>query len=120
MSQNAVMGFEKRTSERIFVEQEIRVERGEEAHEGLTSNISLGGAQLRVELSPPVEIGERIRVSFRVPQLPEPLEAQAEVRWRSEIDGSLIGIQFLTGFRAKQTWALNRYLDELKAKQTES
>lgn len=106
---------EKRTSERIFVEQEIRVRRGEEEFVGSTANLSLGGAQLRVDLSPSAKIGERIHVSFRVPQLADPLEAQAEVRWRSEIDGAMIGIQFTTGFRARQTWALGRYLEELKA-----
>jgi hypothetical protein len=112
------MGFaEKRTHERIFVEQEIHVARGDEEAIGLTTNLSLGGAQVRVELSPPAKLGERLRVAFRVPALPEPLEAQAEVRWRSELEPSLLGIQFVTGFRAKQTWALGQYLEGLKAQQ---
>ena len=121
MSHNPATGLaEKRTFERIFVEQEIVVRRGEEEVAGVTSNLSLGGAQVRVELSPPAQIGEHIRVSFRVPLLPDPVEAQAQVRWRSEIDNAMLGIQFTTGFRAKQTWALGRYLDELKAAQAES
>jgi c-di-GMP-binding flagellar brake protein YcgR len=114
------MGFaEKRTHERISVEQEIRIVRGEEEVVGVTMNLSLGGAQVRAELSPPAKIGDRLRVSFDVPALSEPLEAQAEVRWRNEIDSSMLGVQFTTGFRAKQTWALGRYLEGLKAQRAE-
>jgi c-di-GMP-binding flagellar brake protein YcgR len=110
---------EKRTHERIFVEQEIRIFRGDEEFAGITANLSLGGLQVRVGLSPPAKLGERLRVSFRVPELPDPIEAQVQVRWRSEIDPSMLGLQFVTGFRAKQTWALGRYLEGLKAQQAE-
>lgn len=112
------MGFaEKRTSERIAVEQEIRVFRGDDETIGTTANLSLGGAQLRIALSPPPRLGERLGISFRVPLLDGPLQAQAEVRWRSEIDTSMIGIQFVTGFRARETWALSRHLEAMKARQ---
>lgn len=107
--------IEQRKWERIAVEQDIRVRRGEQEHTGRTSNLSLGGVGLHVELSPPPKIGERMRVMFDVPSLGKPLEAEAEVRWCSTADATWIGLQFVTGFRARETWALGRYLEGLKA-----
>ena len=86
-----------------------------EEYLGQTRNLSLGGVSLWVALDPPPRIGERLQVSFRIPTLEGPIEVQAEVRWRNDLDHAHIGLQFVTGLRAKQTWALGRYFETLAA-----
>jgi c-di-GMP-binding flagellar brake protein YcgR len=106
-----VDGADKRRTQRFEIQHEVTVTRGETEVLGLTQNISLGGIRLRVDLDPPPRIGDRISVSLRIPQLEKPLRADAEVRWRDNQDKATIGIQFLTGFRAKETWALGQFLE---------
>jgi hypothetical protein len=106
-----VDGADKRRTERFDIQHEVSVIRGDTEVLGVTQNISLGGIKLRVELDPPPRIGDRLAVTLRIPQLDRPLRADAEVRWRDNHDKATIGIQFLTGFRAKETWALGQFLE---------
>jgi c-di-GMP-binding flagellar brake protein YcgR len=107
----SVTGIEKRRTKRFEIAQEVSVARNEREFVGLTQNVSLGGMRLRVELDPPVRIGDRLSVAITIPQLPQPLRAEAEVRWQNKADKATIGVQFLTGFRAKETWALGQFLE---------
>lgn len=105
------MAFEdKRRTKRFDVEIAFAVRRGDQTYAGTTRNISLGGALVEVALDPPAKLGDRVDTSFSIPGLDGPIEAQAEVRWLS---GSGLGLQFVTGLRAKQTWALGRFLESL-------
>ncbi len=108
------MGFlDKRQTARYLVEQPVDIVRDGTASRGTTINMSLGGLCLRADLSPPARVGDRVRLRFRVPTLEEPIEVDATVRWRNEVDTATIGVQFSTGLRAKQTFALGRYLTSL-------
>lgn len=108
------MGFtEKRQTARYVVEQPVEIVRDGATVKGTSINMSLGGLCMRAELSPPVRVGDRVRLSFRVPSLEQPIEVDATVRWRNEVDIAMIGVQFSTGLRAKQTFALGRYLESL-------
>lgn len=105
---------DKRASTRFEVEVEMHVvAEGREAT-GRTLNLSLGGTLVLVPATPPLCVGERVRVSFRVPELAAPVTATADVRWVGDLDETLVGLQFATGFRAKETWALGRFLDKQK------
>lgn len=106
---------EKRRSDRYPVSQPAAIRRAEGEAEAIASmsNLSLGGARLRLEVEPALTVGEAVVVSFSIPTLPTPLVAKARVRWRSEVDRHSVGVQFVTGFRARETWALGRYLDTL-------
>lgn len=105
------MAFEdKRRTKRFDVQLAVRVRRGDEDATGVTQNLSLGGMLASVGFEPALKLGERVQVSFSVPQLAEPVEAEAEVRW---IAGAVTGLQFATGLRAKQTWALGKFLESL-------
>jgi hypothetical protein len=106
-----VDGSDKRRTQRYDIEQEVSVLRDGVEIVGATHNVSLGGIKLRVELDPPPRIGDRFSISLRIPKLDHPLRADAEVRWRDNGDKALIGVQFLTGFRAKETWALGQFLE---------
>ncbi len=108
------MAFEdKRRSQRFDVQLELRVVRGDDEVTGMTQNLSRGGMLASVPLDPAPAMGERMRVSFAVPELQEAIEVEAEVRW---ISGGAIGLQFTTGLRAKQTWALGRFLETLASR----
>lgn len=101
-----------RVHERFVIERPIQVARGDSQGDGMTEDLSLGGAKIRVPIEPPLQVGERVRVSFTLPDHNAPIQAEAQVRWVSDVDRSYAGVQFLTGFRAKETWALNRFLDQ--------
>ncbi len=108
---NTNMGFEdKRRSQRYDVQLALRVTRGEDTVVGMTRNVSLGGLMAEVPLDPAPSLGERLQLSFSIPQLDGPIEVEAEVRW---MGASGLGLQFMTGLRAKQTWALGRFLESL-------
>lgn len=76
----------------------------------MTQNLSLGGMLASIDFEPALALGQSVHVSFSVPQLAEPIEVEAEVRWTA---GAVIGLQFSTGLRAKQTWALGKFLESL-------
>lgn len=104
---------DNRASARYQVEIDMHVVAadGREAT-GRTLNLSLGGTLVLVPVTPPLRVGERVEVSFRVPELATPLTASADVRWVGDLDEALVGLQFATGFRAKETWALGRFLEK--------
>jgi hypothetical protein len=107
----SVDGSDKRRTKRFEIQHEVSVVRGDVQVVGITQNISLGGIRLRVELDPPAKIGDRLSVLLKIPKLEQPLRADAEVRWRDNADRATIGVQFLTGLRAKETWALGQFLE---------
>ena len=76
----------------------------------MTQNLSLGGMLASVGFEPPLQLSDRVLVSFSVPQLKESIEVEAEVRWTAR---GVIGLQFSAGLRAKQTWALGKFLEAL-------
>jgi len=105
------MAFEdKRRTKRFDVQLALKVQRGDEALVGMTRNLSLGGMLASVAVEPGWQMGERVEVSFSLPQLSEAIEVEAEVRWTAP---DAVGLQFVTGLRAKQTWALGKFLESL-------
>jgi hypothetical protein len=63
---------------------------------------------MRIELEGPSEVGEGMKVRFRLRGLVDAIEADAVVRWQDRLDPRVCGIQFTTGLRAKEVWAINR------------
>jgi len=105
------MAFEdKRRTKRFDVQLALRVQRGDEEVIGMTQNLSLGGMLASAEFEPALQLGDKVQVSFAVPQLADPILVEAEVRWAAPTG---IGLQFSAGLRAKQTWALGKFLDSL-------
>ncbi|MCA9652771.1 MAG: PilZ domain-containing protein [Myxococcales bacterium] len=105
---------EKRASTRYEVELEMEVVAGDQSVTAQAVNLSLGGALVRIPTERPLRVGARIGVSFRLPDLDKPLVAKADVRWVDDGDPEVVGFQFVTGFRAKETWALGRFLERHK------
>lgn len=72
-------------------------------------NLSLGGALLTAGTK--YAMGQRVKISFSVPTMDEPIEVGATVRWS---DDKATGIQF-DGLRARDVWALNKFFEQLPA-----
>jgi PilZ domain-containing protein len=103
---------EQRSSERVATSLPIRIERGEAIVDATTSNLSLGGVLVSAGMSPPPAMGETFAVALALPTLAEPLRAKAQVRWIGS--AGEYGLQFLTGFRARETYALGQWLDRIR------
>jgi|SRR5690606_7036737 len=105
---------EQRQSDRYAVTRDILVRHGGREWMGTITNLSLGGARLRLPEPNVLAMGDRIQVAFSIPTHADKLTATALVRWRVDRGVPLFGIQFITGFRARETWALGRYLEQLR------
>jgi Tfp pilus assembly protein PilZ len=71
--------------------------------------MSVGG--MFVETEAPLLFDETISLKFALPDLKEPIEVEAQVRWveRRAWERNGAGLQFV-GLRAKYMWALNKFL----------
>ncbi|MBL4688968.1 MAG: PilZ domain-containing protein [Nannocystaceae bacterium] len=105
---------ELRTTPRFEVDIAAAVTVDAVAYVGRICNLSRGGALIRVPGGAGLGVGGKVEVSFSLPELDAPLSARAEVRWVSQGDQDIVGVQFVTGFRAKETWALGRMFDRLR------
>lgn len=103
---------EKRASTRYQVEIDMQVVFEGQETTARTLNLSLGGGLVHAPTSTPLRVGQKVQVSFHVPGLAQPLSAGAFVRWVGDLDVALVGLQFNTGFRAKEIWALGRFLEQ--------
>jgi hypothetical protein len=95
---------ERRDNQRYDVEVVVQIKRAGGTLDWPSEDISAGGMRLRVIGEAP-KVGERLELSFRLPLLAAPIEAMGEVRW---VTPTLCGIQFSTGLRAREVWAINR------------
>jgi hypothetical protein len=102
---------EKRASTRYQVEIDMQVICDGRETTARTLNLSLSGALVHAPSPTPLRVGDRVQISFHIPELVPPLTASAFVRWVGDLDEALVGLQFATGLRAKETWALARFLD---------
>lgn len=103
---------EQRKAERLDTRLAVRCIRGDAAFDGETINLSLGGTLMRIVVDPPPTVGETWQLEIVLPTLAEPLRVTAEVRWIG-LSGEC-GVQFSTGFRARETWALGQWFDGLR------
>lgn len=83
-SENAVApaGAERRREprRRFIVEATIMTSEGSPLAMGTVTELSIGGVQL--DLAAPLEPGSHVRVEFRLPGRPEPLNVGGCIRWR--------------------------------------
>jgi len=76
---------------------------------GLLTNLSLGGALVATWLKR--SLGDRVRLMFFLPTLPEMIEITAVVRWAAR---DTLGLQF-DGLRAREIQALREHLTMLES-----
>ena len=100
---------ENRRSTRHPVNIPATVEVDGTSHESVIHNLSLGGGHFGFESRLPM--GTRVNVSFRIPNLEQPITVGGAVRWAAPVG---IGVQF-DGLRAKEVWSLNKFFDTLSA-----
>ncbi len=107
-------GTERRQHARIALSCSTRLHTGSATVEGTLVDLSLGGACLRAPISPPLAVGDALTVEIDLPGLDEPLRAEAVVRWVDAIDAARVGVQFSTGLRAREAYAVGRLVRERK------
>jgi c-di-GMP-binding flagellar brake protein YcgR len=106
-TQSAGDPSERRDNQRFDYEVLVNVTRGDTTVECTSEDISTGGMRMRVD-GMLLKVGERVRVSFKLPLLADAIQAEAEVRWIDRTTGTMCGLQFTTGLRAREVWAINR------------
>jgi hypothetical protein len=87
---------DRRDNQRFEVEVIVQIHLPGGVVDWPSEDISAGGMRLRVAGDPP-KIGSRLKVSFRLPLLAAPIEAEGEVRWVDRGTPTVCGIQFSTG-----------------------
>lgn len=110
---STMVGVEQRAHPRYDVDHEIELERGGARSIARMRNLSRSGMLVVTPIEPHLRVGERVSLSFRVPDLEAPIACQAEVRWVNDLDRRSAGLNFVTGLRAREVWALGRFLDRL-------
>lgn len=98
---------ENRRQTRFAVTIAAELTLGEQTLACTITNLSLGGAFLAQQK---LTLSARCRLKFSVPIQPEPIIADATVRWN---DDQGVGLQF-DGLRAREVWALNKLFESLK------
>ena len=106
---------EQRSNPRYEVDLAVGVTVEDVSVPGRVVNLSFGGALIRVGVPGGVRVGQRLAVSFVVPAPGGAisLRAACEVRWLSQRDGESMGVQFTTGFRPREVYALGQYFKSL-------
>jgi hypothetical protein len=109
-----MVGVEQRAHPRFVVDHAIEIVRDDETVTGRMRNLSRTGTLVATPFEPQLRLGDRVSLSFRVPDLEVPIACKAEVRWVDDVDRSTVGLQFTTGLRAREAWALGKFLDRLR------
>lgn len=98
---------DRRDNQRFDYEVLVQVTRGDTTVQCSSEDISTGGMRMRVD-GLILKVGEKLRLSFKLPLLADPIMTEAEVRWIDRTTGTMCGLQFTTGLRAREVWAINR------------
>jgi hypothetical protein len=103
------MTTERRQDQRIDVELAVELRLGDQVLSGKAEDLSIGGMCVSIEDGESiVAVGERFDVTFRLPDLPEPLTLAVEVRWIDRVNARRFGVRFAQGLRASHVWAIER------------
>jgi hypothetical protein len=98
----------RRSSTRHDVDISARIQIADAQEPCRIKNLSMGGALVAARK---LAMGHRVTVWFAIPGLENEIETKATVRWATD-DG--VGVQF-DGLRARETWALGKYLESLSS-----
>ena len=70
--------------------------------------MSAGGACVGLESGADFEPHQLVTLTFEIPRLPHAISVLGFVRWIYAGDGQQAGIQFATGLRAREVWAIHQ------------
>ncbi len=93
----------RRAQQRYDIKIPVVLTHESQTYHTVTRNMSLGG--LFMGLDAPIPFGAVVRVSFSLPELDDPVDVDAHVRWVQPDVG--IGVQY-AGLRAREVWALQQ------------
>lgn len=98
----------RRSAYRREVSLSARLILGEETHEVIMENLSLGGAQLA--FGQRLTMGQTVQILFHIPVREEPIDVRATVRWSNR---QSVGVHF-EGLGPAEVWALNKFFESLQ------
>lgn len=93
----------RRAQQRYDIQIPVELTHDGGTHSTVTRNMSLGG--MFVSIDEVIPFGAVVRVKFSLPELSDPVEADAHVRWVQPDVG--IGVQY-SSLRAREVWALQQ------------
>lgn len=93
----------RRAQQRYDIEIPVELTHDGETVSTVTRNMSLGGMFVTLDL--PIPFGALVRVKFSLPDLADPVDVEAHVRWVQPAVG--IGVQY-SSLRAREVWALQQ------------
>jgi type IV pilus assembly protein PilZ len=95
----------RRAYDRLDITFDVVVHHADRELEATCLNISQGG--MFVQTPEPLPIDAQLSVVFRLPDIAQPVTAQARVAWSEQKTRRGVGVQFL-GLRAIEVWAINQ------------
>ena len=98
---------ERRNSLRIPLTTDVTVDRGGDQFGAVSVNISTGGLMLDLGDRFP-DVGDEFGLSFSIPGLEDPVTAPVVVRWADAVRNNLVGVEFTTGLRAREVYAIQQ------------
>lgn len=102
---------ERRENLRYAVQMAVEIDFNGQHITCSAADVSIGGIKLELAEALPIAVGDSVGVTFRLPALEDAVAAPAVVRWVDRVDERVFGVQFITGLRAREVWAINRLFD---------
>lgn len=90
----SMAGSDKRKHPRVRALWPVRFVWDSGYADGLTEDLSIGGARISIEDEPPVYAGEEVAIALQLPGDGEKLEVVARVRWVDEDLPNTMGLAF--------------------------
>lgn len=92
---------------RVALSTEVIVARDGETFSAVSINVSTGGALLDCGVIMP-SVEDLLVLKFSIPGLDEPVSTKVVVRWADTVRPNLIGVEFTTGLRAREVYAIQQ------------
>ena len=99
---------ERRVAERYAYRIKVDTEFEGTHFECESEDLSVGGMKLRFVEGTSPAVGSKVELRFHLPELDGEVKIDGQVRWLDRVDGKTCGIQFSTGLRAREAWAVSR------------
>ena len=92
---------------RVALSTDVMVARDRDTFPAVSVNVSTGGVLLDCGVIMP-GVAERLELKFSIPGLDEPVTTHAVVRWADTVRPNLVGVEFTTGLRAREVYAIQQ------------
>ena len=92
---------------RVALSTNVNVARDGDTFPAVSINVSTGGLLIDCGAITPT-VADRLVLEFSIPGLEEPVRTSVVVRWADTVRPNLIGVEFTTGLRAREVYAIQQ------------